>query len=241
MVTRSSVRIGTAGWAIPRAVAGAFPANGVGLARYAARLTCAEINATFHRPVRPATLERWAATVGDDFRFSVKAPRAITHDARLSDAGGALANFLAAARALGDRLGPLLVQLPPSLAWDPAVAAPVFARMVGEGFAVACEPRHASWFTAECDAWLAGLGVARVAADPARCDGAERPGGWRRLTYVRLHGSPRAYWSSYDGPYLRALSERLEADLAADRWCIFDNTASGAAAANALELAAREQ
>jgi uncharacterized protein YecE (DUF72 family) len=235
-----NLRIGTAGWAIPRAEAAAFPADGTGLARYAARFDAAEINSSFHRPHRPATYARWAATVPDGFRFAVKLPKTVTHERRLADIAEPLGAFLGEVAGLGDRLGPLLVQLPPSLALDPAVAVPFFARL-RDGFdgPVACEPRHPGWFTSEAAALLAQWRVARVAADPARVAEAAEPGGWDGLVYHRLHGAPRTYWSRYEGPVLDALAARLAADPAAETWCVFDNTASGAAAGNALELAAR--
>lgn len=85
---------------------------------------------------------------------------------------------------------------------------------------------------------LDALRIGRVAADPARVAGGEAPAGWPGIAYYRLHGSPRTYYSSYDGEYLAALASRLAAHRAAGTrsWCVFDNTASGAAAGNALEL-----
>lgn len=82
--------------------------------------------------------------------------------------------------------------------------------------------------------------VARVAADPACVPAAARPGGWRGLSYYRMHGSPKVYYSSYSEAFIVALAERLQEDLSAGRevWCIFDNTTLGAATRNALDLAA---
>ena len=93
----------------------------------------------------------------------------------------------------------------------------------------------------EGDALLAAHRVARVAADPAKVPAAAEPGGWPGLVYYRLHGSPRIYYSDYDAAYLDALGDRLAAHRAsgAATWCIFDNTALGAAAINALEVDAR--
>src|ERR1700710_2034231 len=108
-----NVRIGCAGWSLPRAEASHFAAAGSHLERYVARFEAVEINSSFHRPHRPATYARWAASVPPSFRFSVKVPKAITHDLRLRDAHGLLQTFLAEAAGLGDRLGCLLVQLPP--------------------------------------------------------------------------------------------------------------------------------
>ena len=219
----------------------AFPGAGSHLARYAARFPVAEINSSFHRPHRPSTYARWAAETPPGFRFAAKLPKTITHQLRLAAAGEALDAFLAEAAGLGEKLAVLLVQLPPSLAFDAAVAAPFFAGLAARTEAsVVCEPRHPSWFDDEADALLAGLRVARVAADPARVPAAAHPGGWRGMAYHRLHGSPRTYYSSYPPEYLQDLARRLRDDVAAggDAWCIFDNTASGAAAANALDLVA---
>lgn len=238
--------IGTAAWSIPRAVAARFPGAGQHLERYARQFACAEIDSSFYRPHQRTTYARWASLTPPHFRFAVKLPRAITHDARLRATRRPLRAFLDQVTGLGDRLGVLLVQLPPSLAWDARVARGFFGglRDLWDG-PVACEPRHASWFDAPADRALARLRVARVAADPARIAAAARPGGWLgqdgdgagALLYWRWHGSPRMYWSSYDDAWLANQAAAL-ADGPADaaRWVIFDNTASGAATANALAL-----
>lgn len=237
----AGARIGTAGWAIPTASRDGFPAAGAGLERYAARLNAAEINSSFHRPHRPATYERWAAAVPADFSFAVKLPKAITHGARLVAAEEQLAGFAAEVAGLGGTLGVILVQLPPSLALDAAVADKFFdqLRSTIPAADIACEPRHVSWFTTAANALLADLQVARVAADPALLPIAGWPGGWAGLRYRRLHGSPTIYRSSYDAPVLEAIADDMAKRPAGARdWCIFDNTASGAALANALSLQA---
>src|SRR5687768_11803231 len=191
--------IGTAGWSIPRPVRSRFPESGSLLARYAARFGCAEINSSFYRPHRPATYERWAATVPEHFRFSVKIPKLITHELALTRAAGPLDAFLAEATCLGPKLACLLVQLPPKQELDRSVARRFFA-MLRRRFAgpVVLEPRNATWFTTEAARLMTDHQVARVAADPARVPEAAEPGGWDGLVYYRLHGSPRMYYSSYD-------------------------------------------
>lgn len=224
------LRIGTAGWSIPKEHAAAFPAAGTHLARYAAVLPCAEINTSFYRPHRPATYARWAASVPPGFRFAVKLPRAITHEARLANAEPLLDAFLAQATALGAALGPLLVQLPPSLPFRPGdFFARLRARHEGD---IACEPRHPSWFTPEATAHLLAHRIARVAADPAIVSQAAELGAWPGLAYWRLHGSPRMYYSPYGEARLAALAPRL----APGAWVIFDNTADFHALADALTL-----
>jgi uncharacterized protein YecE (DUF72 family) len=233
-----ATRIGTAGWNIPRVHRERFQAQGSQLERYASRLNAAEINSSFHRPHSRATYERWAAAVPESFRFAVKVPRVISHERLLARSREPLERFLDEAGGLGQRLGPLLLQLPPSFAFD--------ARKVGRFFEllrqrhqgpVACEPRHATWTGRASAVMLERFEIARVAADPARAPGLEAPGGWPGLLYYRWHGSPRTYFSSYPAEALAKLAQAVrQAPSGADTWCIFDNTASGAAAGNALDL-----
>ena len=236
------ILVGCAGWSLPRAEVAEFPEGGSHLERYASRFEAVEINSSFHRPHRPATYARWSASVPPSFRFSVKLPKTITHGLRLQQAGELLETFLSEVAGLGDKLGCLLVQLPPSLAFEPDVAAGFFADLRSRSRTpLACEPRHASWFESGADDLLRGFEVARVAADPARVPEAMEPGGWRGLCYYRLHGSPRIYYSAYSEEYLDVLASRMRTETAAGRnvWCIFDNTTLGAATRNALDLRSR--
>lgn len=235
------VRIGCAGWSIPQAASGGFPAEGSHLQRYAAVFNAAEINSSFYRPHQPQIYERWAASVPDDFRFAVKAPKRMTHEQRLQDCGEAMQRFAAEAAGLGTKLGCVLVQLPPSLQFDPTVAAAFFA-LAREHFdcMLACEARHPSWFGDAATALLSDAAVTRVIADPP----AGQPGphvATTATTYARLHGSPRVYFSSYGDEFLdqAAVSLAGRAGDGHDAWCIFDNTASGAATANAVALLQR--
>ncbi len=241
MATAHPIRIGTAGWSIPRLSAPAFPVEGTHLERTARVMPMTEVNSSFYRPHKPETWARWAASTPLGFRFAVKLPKAISHEARLAGAEAALDRFLAEAGMLGDRFGPLLVQLPPSLRFDRGVAEDFFAllraRFDGD---VVCEPRHASWFTDEAEALLAAHRVARVAADPAPVAGAGEPGGWDGLRYWRLHGSPVIYRSAYEPAVLDALAGRLSAEAALRPvWCVFDNTADFHAVDDALATMAR--
>jgi uncharacterized protein YecE (DUF72 family) len=236
--TTSRLCIGTAGWSIPRHHAESFPGEGSHLQRYSASLPCTEINSTFYRPPRASTWVRWAESVPPTFRFSVKAPRAITHDSALAPDRDPLTAFLAEISALGDKLGPILFQLPPKLEFDPARAEAFFHlfRSLYPGPA-ALEPRNRSWFTPEADLLLRQLQIARVAADPAVTPEAAGPGGDPRLLYIRLHGSPHTYRSDYTAEALSATASIIRRHSeATERWCIFDNTTLGHAAGNALSL-----
>jgi uncharacterized protein YecE (DUF72 family) len=230
--------VGTAGWSIPRAEATAFPGTGTQLERYARVFRGAEINSSFHRPHAVTTYARWASLTPRNFRFAVKLPRTITHDAKLRRARLPLERFLSEVAGLGSRLGPLLVQLPPSLAFETRVARTFFSllRDRHEGDVV-CEPRHESWFGPAAERTLVTFRIARVVADPTDIEAAKRPGGWPELAYYRLHGAPRKYWSRY--PVERVDEWARELRGVRPAWCIFDNTAGSGAAANALELKAR--
>jgi uncharacterized protein YecE (DUF72 family) len=226
--------IGTAGWSIPANYADAFDGTGTHLARYAAQMTAVEINSSFYRPHQRKTYERWAASVPEGFRFSVKLPRSITQEHRLKDYDALLSRFLEESAGLGAKLGVILVQLPPTLTYDAAVAGDFFGALRDQTkAAIACEPRHASWFTPETNAALKKWHIARVAADPPRAPTDGVPGGWQGLRYWRLHGSPKIYYSDYEMAALKALAGKLKSG----DWCIFDNTAAFAALGNARTLA----
>ncbi len=238
-------RIGTAGWRITRSVAAEFPAIGSHLTRYSTRLSGVEINSSFYREHAFATYERWRSEV-THFRFAVKMPRNITHVCRLQRSAALVRQFLHQIAGLGPALGPVLVQLPPSLTFQRSTADRFFGHL-REHFrgAVVCEPRHSSWGTLTADRLLCRWQVGRVAADPPRIGLREAPGGWlgptgdgRHATvYYRLHGSPRVYWSSYPEDVLTAQAAAIRAwPRSTDVWCIFDNTAAGAAIENAITL-----
>lgn len=225
--------LGCAGWSLPREQWPHFAEGGTHLQRYASRFNAVEINSSFYRPHRPATYARWAASVPASFRFSVKMPRQITHDARLVDCETGIRAFFEQCSALGDRLGCILVQLPPSLAYEEATASRFFqqVRLFHEG-PVVLEPRHRSWLAAGPVLMAARVGW--VQADPAPL-GETQPLGWPELLYWRLHGTPRVYYSAYGSDVLGAMSARLR-HAQVPAWCIFDNTAAGAAVPNALEV-----
>ncbi|MGG2020177.1 DUF72 domain-containing protein [Pseudomonas sp. S8] len=231
--------IGCAGWSLGRDYWPEFPAEGTHLQRYAARFDCVEINSSFYRPHRRQTYARWADSVPPGFRFSVKVPKQITHEWRLRDCDQALDEFLGQCAGLADRLGCLLVQLPPSLAFEPTSAEAFFValrqRFAG---AVVLEPRHESWVAAA--PMLQAYRIAQAMVDPSRISTDGSAQGWTGVCYWRLHGSPRIYHSAYNERYLQALAEQMQVAAAAGAavWCIFDNTASGAALGNALALAA---
>ncbi|NIM49909.1 MAG: DUF72 domain-containing protein [Gemmatimonadales bacterium] len=232
------VHVGCAGWSVPRQVTARLPRDGSHLERYGQVFPAVEINSSFYRAHKRETYQRWAASVPGTFRFAVKLPRELTHTRRLRGAREPLNSFLSGVSGLGGKLGPVLVQLPPSLAFDRAVARR-FLRTLRDlhDAPVVLEARHASWFEGDADALLAEYRVGRVAADPPPYPPAAEPGGWLRIAYFRLHGSPRMYYSAYGAEFVGSLAQRLSG-LSKNRsvWCIFNNTAAGAAARDALAL-----
>lgn len=232
------VHIGCAGWNIPRQGVAHFELEGTHLERYSRTFNCCEINSSFYRPHKRSTWERWSASVPKNFRFSVKVPRTITHEVELKCEPGDLTAFLKQVRFMGQKLGVLLVQLPPRCVFDYTIAKRFFGllRQLHDGDVV-LEARHPTWFDAKADDLLQQFSVSGVAADPACVPLAGQPSGHGEVVYFRLHGSPQRYYSSYSGEFLEAMANQL-ADLArrARVWCIFDNTAAGFATSNALQL-----
>lgn len=239
-MARGLIRIGCAGWALRKENADACPPPGTHLERYARRFNAVEINSSFYRRHRRQTYERWAASVPTDFRFAVKMPKAITHTARLANCGAALERFIDEVRGLGHKLGPLLVQLPPRLTFDAGVAGTFFTTL-RQQFAgdVVCEPRHAAWFGGEAARLFGKLRITRADADPPPAAATEVAASGN-VRYFRLHGAPRMYYSAYTPERLAALAAHLKQAACSGReaWCIFDNTAAGAALDNALQLQA---
>ena len=252
MTGRTVVHIGCAGWSVPKL--NSVVANSEQpditprshLERYADSFNAVEINSSFYRPHKPATYTRWRETVPADFRFSVKIPKIITHQLRLQNCDSELERFIFEVGHLAKKLGVLLIQIPPSLRFDADIAQKFFARFTElTAVPLALEARHVSWFNSTAYELLQHLQVALVQADPspagfaaAGVNTAELPR-TASTHYVRLHGSPVVYSSSYDLHYLNNLAERIRlAKNAGPVWCVFDNTARGAAFENAAILRA---
>lgn len=232
------VFVGTAGWSIPKEARGRFADQGSILSRYGSVLNATEINTTFYRRHRASTFERWRESVPAEFRFAVKLPRDITHFAALADCEEELSAFFDDVLGLAEKLGPVLVQLPASVPFEPRRANRFFVwlrrRYCG---LVACEPRHSSWYNPVASALLVDHDVARVVADPPRPIQAAEPIVSASLLYVRWHGSPRIYWSAYSDEQLATLSQLVRRQSAGTAvWVIFDNTAAGAALGDALRF-----
>lgn len=223
--------IATAAWSIPKKVADRLARQGSGLTRYASVFDGVEINSTFYRRHKTSTFGRWAASVPDSFRFSLKIPKEVTHTRAMKDIAQPFETFCADVAPLADKRGPLLCQLPPSLAFDATVLDTAFKaiRDIDDG-EIVIEARHKSWASGEALDLLRSCAIDRVLADPSPVWPAESFDAPPR--YMRLHGKPKIYYSSYPDEEISAFSKLM----APDGWCVFDNTASGAAIENALTM-----
>lgn len=225
--------VATAAWSIPKKVADRFSQNGNSLSRYASVFDGVEINSTFYRRHKTSTFARWADSVPTEFKFAVKIPKEITHTQAMKDVAGPFDVFLKDIAPLGEKRGPLLCQLPPSLKFDVDSLEAAFKAMRHASSApIVIEVRHKSWASDEARDLLKQYAIERVLADPAPVwaaeDFTEPP------TYVRLHGKPKIYYSSYTDEELYSFSTLLPPK----GWCVFDNTASGSAIENALKMLA---
>ena len=268
----AQVRIGVSGWKYPSWRGDFYPAGLVQrreLEYVASRMNSVELNGSFYSLQRPSTYQRIVADTPGDFLVAVKGGRFITHLKRLAGVETALANFLASGvLALGPKLGPLLWQLPPNLAYDPDLLGRFFEllpRTTAQAAAIArrhddkltadravvevevdlpvrhaLEFRHPSFCADEAFAFVAGHDVALVASDS--------PGAWpyteqvtSDFVYVRLHGHTDLYASGYSARSLDRWADKVRRWLADDLdvFVYFDNDARGRAPHDAVSLLER--
>lgn len=165
---RGNLYAGTSGFAYKTWKPGFYPAglkNSDMLRYYAERLPSVEINNTFYRMPSEKLLAGWRDETAEGFVFTLKAPRRITHIAKLRDVADPLGYFLQSARSLGRRLGCILFQCPPYLRYDAALLDGFLAALPDDGLRFAMEFRHASWGDGEARAQLAARSIAWCTAD----------------------------------------------------------------------------
>jgi uncharacterized protein YecE (DUF72 family) len=233
----NGARIGIAGWAMPGALSDKSPGRHSHLEQYSQYFNAVEINSSFYRPHRRHSYKRWAANVPASFRFAVKIPKLITHERRLVDCAEQVSAFLHSVAGLDEKLGVLLLQLPPSAAFDEPVVREFLELLTKQTTAkLVCEPRHPSWFGSTAEDLLTRFGVARVSAHPVPRGCPDKVTENSGLVYLRLHGAPRMYYSAYSPEFLAGISSHIALGGHGETWCIFDNTAEGAAWTNARSL-----
>ncbi len=235
---KKAVYIGTSGWHYDHWKGPFYPA-GTGssdfLKLYAEHFRSVEINSSFYRLPDEKTLRTWAATVSEDFIFTVKASRYITHRKKLKDPETTLPKLLERIKVLGERLGPVLFQLPPN--WNcNAERLRDFLKALPGGYRYAFEFRDPSWFTAKINGLLKDRNAACCIYD---FNGRQSP---RTVTadfvYIRLHGPGGAYEGRYGTVTLQQWTERIHEWRSSGNtvYCYFDNDQAGYAAMNAKEL-----
>ena len=237
----AGARIGTSGWSYREWRGGFYPPGtppGAYLAHYARHFTTVELNSTAYGLPKAGYLERWSAAVDAGFRMAIKAPHRITHIRRLRGCEEDLREFLTAIRPLGALRGPLLFQLPPSLAVDAGLLGAFLdmVRPLADGLPFVCEFRNAGWYREEVFAALDRAGAACCVHDMPGCGlDAPRTAG---LLYLRRHGTAGRYAGSYGREQLEADARLIAERLAAgrDAYAFFNNTMDGSAVADALSL-----
>ncbi len=238
MISLKTIHIGASGWHYKHWVGVFYPPDMKPerwLDYYSRRLGTVEINNSFYHLPLETTFARWRETVPDSFVFAVKASRYITHIKRLRDGAETVPRFLERAAALGEKLGIVLFQLPPSMKLDLDRLA-AFLDILPRGLRCAVEFRHESWFTARTYDLLDGHGAAFCIHDAfGRATPKEVTGG---CVYVRLHGATGMYAGSYGEEQLRGWADDIvEWSGRADAvYVYFNNDSQGFAVHNALRL-----
>lgn len=224
------VLIGTSGFSYPAWRGRFYPEKmpeSKMLGFYAGRLPTVEINNTFYRMPPPEILQRWAAETPDGFRFALKSPRRITHDKKLVDVAAAVEKLDQAAQALGEKLGPVLFQLPPFLRKD-LVRLDDFLAGLPKSIRPAVEFRHESWFSADVLARLKVHGAALcIAESEDLATPFEATTGWG---YLRLRRQ------DYDDAAIRQWAEKLKAQSWETAYVYFKHEDEGKGPALAEQL-----
>ncbi|XVV17720.1 DUF72 domain-containing protein [Actinoplanes sp. CA-131856] len=231
------MRIGTSGWQYKDWRGGLYPAGlpqRLWLEHYAERFQTVEVNNAFYRLPSRETFEQWRSRTPDDFRVAVKMSRYLTHIKRLKEPAEPVSRFLSRAEGLGGKLGPVLIQLPPTLKAD-LTSLDATLRLFPANVRVVVEPRHDSWFTPDLCDLLRQRGAALCWADRG-----SRPITPLWITtdfvYLRLHEGRAKPWPRYGKGALRTWVERLAG--VPESYVFFNNDPGGAAVIDAAALAA---
>jgi uncharacterized protein YecE (DUF72 family) len=233
------VLVGTSGWQYRDWRGRFYPeqlAQRYWLEHYASRFSSVESNNAFYRLPDPATFEAWAQRTPDDFVMAVKASRFLTHVKRLREPAEPVRRFLDHAGHLGAKLGPVLLQLPPTLKADAGLLREAIGQFPA-GIRVAVEPRHPTWFSDEVAAVLRERDVALCLADRAR----RRTPVWRTAgwTYLRFHEGTASPRPCYGRQALASWAEDLAGTWGpeADVYVYFNNDQGGCAVRDAAVFA----
>ena len=200
---------------------------------YAKHFASVEVNATFYHSMKPRTFENWRNNTPDGFIWAVKSNRYITHIKRLKDVAEPLKKFFSDLRGLKEKLGPVLFQFPPNLAFDEKVFQ-AFCQELPENRRYTVEARHPSWIEEDALSALKRHQIAWCISDTAGrfpyCETVTTD-----FIYIRLHGSKELYASNYSEDELNKWVEKIN-KWDKDAYVYFDNDAKGHAPKNALRL-----
>jgi uncharacterized protein YecE (DUF72 family) len=229
-------RIGTSGWSYSQWRAGIYVGTPQSkhLTRYAEYFSTVELNSSFYRLPPQTHIHGWLNKTPADFRFAVKAWRAITHDLRLKNCTKELQECAALWHQFGPKIGPILFQLPPSLARDDALLTD-FIQQLPQDFHYVFEFRHPSW---QAEPIFDILAAAHITLCHSHMKEWTAP---RILTsdllYIRLHGATAWFKGAYSEEFLKTLAEFIQTSTAQTAYIFFNNTMIGSTATdNALTL-----
>jgi uncharacterized protein YecE (DUF72 family) len=202
---------------------------------YAEHFKTLELNVTFYRFPTLSMLQKWHQDSPADFRFAVKAPKAITHFKQFHGTVDMITSFYDTIRnGLQEKLGPVLFQFPPRFHYDPERLGRVLAQL-DPGFNNVLEFRHHSWWCEEVYAQLRQRGITFCGMSHPELP--DEPVVTGPVVYYRFHGVPDLYRSNYDDASLLKFVKRIQTSKEANEvWCYFNNDAAVAAIPNAKTL-----
>jgi len=228
-----SIRIGTSGWMYKHWQDVFYPpglSQSKWLEYYTGHFNTVELNASFYRLPNPTTFKNWKIRTPDNFLWSVKASKYITHTKRLKDPDEPLQRLYDAVNGLGEKLGIILIQLPPNLIFDETLFRD-FCGLLNAGIRHTLEIRHDSWLTDNAYGMLNEFNIALCISDTAgRYPSAEKI--TADFVYLRLHGSQKLYASGYTEDELKAWAQKIKS-WKRDTFIYFDNDFEGYAVRDA--------
>lgn len=229
--------IGTSGWSYAHWKENFYPQEVKSkewLPYYATHFSTVEVNSTFYHLPLLSTTRKWFSEVPDDFLFSIKISRYITHQKRLKDCKDALDLFYQHIKPLKSKTGPILIQLPPSFTYDKSRLLE-FVEHLSDKYQYVFEFRNDSCFTDDLYQFLAERNIALCITD---LNGKLSPEVITAdFTYIRLHGPKKAYKGSYGPTALNSWHKKMEKWLEKSSvFCYFDNDEKGYAIQDAIAI-----
>ncbi len=232
----AKVRVGTSGWSYDHWEGLFYPQNlpkPQWLNYYTEHFDTVELNSSFYRLHKRRAFEGWKEKTPPGFLWAVKGSRYITHIKRLTDPEETLSRFYESVEGLGEKIGPILFQLPPSLKFDHTLLN-TFLKALKKGYRYTLEIRHPSWISAESMEILKEYQVAFCVSDTAgRFPYHEAI--TANFIYIRLHGSKKLYASDYTEAELREWVRKI-GEWNKDTHVYFDNDFGAYAPKNAQRL-----